>query len=97
MSRRNPIKGPGKFEGETYAARFAYENPDEEMGSVDELGWWGKFSGKIKGKGPFHIIVREDSQGFVYGEFYDTKKELESTWARFEREYEQFYADQGEE
>lgn len=52
----NPIKGPGKFEGETYAARYAYENVDQSIGSVDELGWYGVFTGKIKGRGPFHII-----------------------------------------
>jgi len=30
--RRNPIKGLGKYEGELYAARYAHENPDDELG-----------------------------------------------------------------
>jgi len=89
--KENPIKGPGKFEGETYAARYAYENPDDEIGESDALGWYGRFEGKIKGRGPFCIIVREDSQGFVYGQFYDTPKQLAAAWRRIEREYEKFY------
>jgi len=83
-----PIKGPGKFEGETYAARFAYDNVDGEIGSVDELGWYGRFSGKIKGRGPFHIIVMENSQGFVYADFYDNEEQLEAAWAEIESAYE---------
>jgi hypothetical protein len=86
--RKNPIKGPGKFEGETYAAKFAYDYPDDEIGSVDELGWYGKLSGKIKGRGPFHIIVNENSDGFVSGTFYDTPSQLKRAWARIEKEYE---------
>ena len=89
--KTNPIKGPGKFEGETYAARYAYENPDDEIGESDALGWYGRFEGKIKGRGPFCIIVREDSQGFVYGQIYDTPKQLAAAWRRIEREYEKFY------
>lgn len=89
--KKNPIKGPGKFEGETYAARFAYENPDDEIGSSDELGWFGRFSGKIKGRGPFHIIVSEDSNGFVHAEFFDSEKELNDAWAEIESEYEKYY------
>lgn len=95
--RRNPIKGPGKFEGETYAARYAHENYDDDIGSVDELGWFGKFSGKIKGRGPFHIIVEETNQGFVYGKIYDTVAEFNKKWRQIEREYEKYYEQNGDE
>lgn len=88
--KENPIKGPGKFEGETYAGRYAYENVDDELGDVQDFGWYGNFSGKIKGRGPFHIIVREDSQGFVYGEFFDTKEKMLKNWSRIEKEYNDF-------
>ena len=91
IMRKNPIKGPGKFEGETYLARYAYENPDEETGSVDELGWYGRFSGKVKGRGPFHVIVNEDSQGFVNGVIYNTEREMQRDWRRIEKEYERYY------
>lgn len=96
MSRRNPIKGPGKFEGETYAARFAYENPDEDLGDSETFGWYGNFSGKIKGRGPFHIIVNENSQGFVTGEFFPTEKAMRKQWRAIEREYDEFAGDNEE-
>lgn len=88
---KNPIKGPGKFEGSTFAGKYAYENADKEIGSVDELGWFGNFSGKIKGRGPFHIIVSEDNQGFVYDEFFDTKEKMLKRWNKIEHAYEKFY------
>lgn len=91
---RNPIKEPGKFEGELYVTRYAHENPDDEIGSVDELNWFGRFSGKVKGRGPFHIITEENSQGFVWGKLYDTEKEMMKAWHEVEREYDQFYEQQ---
>lgn len=92
MNRANPIKGPGKFEGETYVAKHIYENnfTDAEIGSVDELGWYGRFSGKLKGRGPFHVIVSESSDGFVSGEFFDTEKQMMKAWRGIEQEYENF-------
>ena len=95
LLRHNPIKGPGKFEGELYITRYAHENPDEEIGSVDELNWFGRFSGKVKGRGPFHIITEENSQGFVWGKLYDSEKEMMKAWHEVEREYDQFYEQQG--
>jgi hypothetical protein len=94
-TRSNPIKGPGKFEGELYITRYAHENPDEEIGDVQELNWFGRFSGKVKGRGPFHIITEENSQGFVWGKLYDSEKEMMKAWHEVEREYDQFYEQQG--
>jgi hypothetical protein len=93
---KNPIKGRGKFEGETYVARFAYENPDEDIGSVDELGWYGRFSGKLKGRGPFHLTVYEGSEGFVTASFFDTKAELDDAWAEIESAYSDYYDESDE-
>lgn len=93
----NPIKWLGKFEGEMYAGRYAYENVDDELGDVQDFGWYGNFSRKIKGCGPFHIIVRENSQGFVYGEFFDTEAAMRKAWSRLERDYEKFSEESGEE
>jgi len=95
QTRHNPIKGPGKFEGELYITRYAHENPDEEIGDVQELNWFGRFSGKVKGRGPFHIITEENSQGFVWGKLYDSEKEMMKAWHEVEREYDQFYEQQG--
>lgn len=33
------------------------------------------------------VIIREDSQGFVYVTYYDTKPELEKAWEEIEKEY----------
>lgn len=89
-TRQNPIKGPGKYEGELYATRYAHENPDDELGDVQDFGWFGRFSGKIKGRGPFHIITQEDNNGFVYGKFYETESELNDAWDDIETEYAEF-------
>ena len=89
-TRSNPIKGPGKYEGETYAVRYAHENADEDLGDVEGFGWYGNFSGKIKGRGPFHIITTENNEGFVSGEIFDTQKEMLSNWRRIESEYDEF-------
>jgi hypothetical protein len=96
-TRRNPIKRPGKYEGELYVTKYAHENDDESIGDVQELGWFGRFSGKIKGRGPFHIITQENDQGFVYGKLYDTEAELNTAWDEIVAEYEKFYEGQGDE
>lgn len=96
-TRRNPIKGPGKFEGETYVAKWVYETSDGGIGDVDGPGWYDYYSGKIKGRGPFHLIVSEDSQGFVSATFYDTKAQMEKAWARVERGVDRFYDEQDSE
>ncbi len=85
-----PIKGPGKFEGETYICRYAYDNVDEDLGESENFGWYGRFSGKIKNRGPFHLIVTENSVGFVSCAFYDSEAELNDAWALLEDEYTEF-------
>jgi hypothetical protein len=92
--KRNPIRRPGKFS--LFIDRYAYEYPDDEIGRVDELGWYGYFSGKIKGRGPFHLIVSEDNYGFVTSEIFDSKKSLDKSWARIVKAYDRFYDEQGE-
>ena len=94
------IKGPGKYEGEQYATRYAHENPDEDLGDVQGFGWYGRFSGKIKGRGPFHIITTEDNNGFVFGNYFDSESALNKEWAEIETAYEEFESgedDEGEE
>ncbi len=91
----------GKFEGELYATKYAYESTldgcSEELGDSETFGWYATFSDKIKGRGPFHIIVSENSQGFVSGTYYDTAEELAAAWQALETKYDQFCEDQGEE
>jgi hypothetical protein len=79
--------GPGKFDN--YATAELYEEGefDEECGEADTTNWYGLV------KGPFHhpqlrqyagAILEENSQGFVYSEFYDTEEKLMQTWSRIE-------------
>lgn len=60
---------------------------DEEIGSVDELGWYAIFRA-IDSTGKT-VIVHEDSQGFVDAEEYTTEQG-ETAWYDIEREYETF-------
>lgn len=82
--------GPGKFEGcGNYAkvAEYLYESCDEELGDVEFFGWYGKFAGKIKGRGPFFAVVSEDSNGFVDVTYYDTEQELENEWCNLQDQW----------
>ena len=85
------IKHLGKFEGELYATKYAYEATldgcCDDLGESDGFGWYARFSDKIKGRGPFHIILNESSQGFVSGTYYDTETDLDAAWADLETEY----------
>ena len=82
--------GPGKYEGcGNYAltARYLYEECcDDEIGSVDELGWFGRFDGKLKGA-QVRAIVCEDNQGFVDVEYFDTTEALDRKWSDIENAY----------
>lgn len=71
MSADTP--GPGKFEAclSLSLAESLYQiTPDEFIGSVDELGFYGIirwYDGKSR-----HFIINEDTQGFfTYREFSD--------------------------
>ena len=85
---------PGKFEGnadEELAERL-YDATlegmcDEEIGSSQELGWFGRF---IDRPGPFYYILSEDSNGFFDYNQYDTLPELNKDWEEIEAMYEAF-------
>ncbi|MBE27624.1 MAG: hypothetical protein CMB06_00725 [Euryarchaeota archaeon] len=55
------------------AERLYKETPDEEAGSVEELGWFGRFNEE-------KVILTEDSQGFVDAERFDTSEKLQEVW-----------------
>jgi|TARA_Y100001951_G_C11278131_1_gene263349 hypothetical protein len=55
------------------AERLSEETPDEQAGSVDELGWFGLFREE-------KAILTEDSQGFVDVEQFDTDEKLQEVW-----------------
>lgn len=65
----------GKFDSEE--TEFYYNitldgGADEEIGSVDGFGWYGRVG---------NFILSEDSQGFVDGTKYDTDEEAKQVFA----------------
>lgn len=90
--------GPGKFD--TIMDSIVYGasldgGPDEECGSVQELGWYGLLHTPILNDEERHkltaeelrlidasagCILSEDSNGFVNVEYFDTKAALMSEW-----------------
>lgn len=93
-----PIRRLGKFEGETYLCRAIYDlslegGLDDELGESEGFGWYGKFSGRIRNRGPFHVIINENSVGFVGCQFYDNEKQLDKAWRELEDEYAEFSQD----
>lgn len=58
-------------------------DPDESIGSVDELGWAGLYRQELS-------IILEDSDGFVWIEEYPNAEALAKGWRSIEEEYEEF-------
>ena len=85
---------PGKFEGELHATRAVYDMAGdgfiEDCGDVQTCGWYARYSGPIRGRGPFHVIISEDSQGFVHGEYFESQEEFDAAWAEVEEHCAEF-------
>ena len=97
--------GPGKFS--TILDEYVYQvsldgGCDEEIGSVDEGGWFGLMrSGRtiFRDHDPLletlneaerekltscaGVILSEDSNGFVYVDYYETEADLDAAWNTF--------------
>jgi hypothetical protein len=88
---------PGKFEGipEEIPAEELYEivlngGAVDEIGSVDELGWYGL----VEYKGRWYI-VSEDAQGFFDADEFDSEREARKQWEEIVEAYDRY--DRGEE
>jgi antirestriction protein len=64
------------------------EGPDEEVGSVDELGWYGLV--KHEGR-PGGLVLIQDDQGFRHVREVPDDAALEAQWAAIQAEYVTFY------
>lgn len=66
------------------------EQPDEETGTVDELGWFGlvRHDGR-----PGGLVLTQDEQGFRHVWETDSDDELDQRWSEITDEYERFYQD----
>lgn len=86
---------PGKFEGNEsqLMAQAVYQasldGTDEELGDVDNFGWYGLVKGKR-----YSFILSEDSQGFVTVN-YGTHAEMKAQWDKIEKAYDEFYNENG--
>lgn len=94
MEGKAMTKRPGKFEGcsdqdlgETLHGITLDGGCDEELGDVQDFGWYGLIIGFDNGKG---YIVSEDNQGFFDYEEFPTYAAAEKAWAGLEKEYETF-------
>jgi antirestriction protein len=64
------------------------EQPDEEVGSVDELGWYGLV--KHEGR-PGGLILIQDEQGFRHVREAPNDAALDVQWAAIQQDYQTFY------
>lgn len=93
MDHGKPINSITKYDTRT-AERLDEDGfgPDEEEGSVDELGWYGLYTpggGDDWLKEP--VILYNDSQGFVYTITADDGGTIEDKWQEIIEEYDEFY------
>lgn len=88
----------GKFEGNPdeqlaeYLHQLSMEGCDEDLGDVQDFGWYGLIFHVIKGnlsKGQSYI-VHEDNYGFFDYTKYDSKSKALEDWAILEKEYDDF-------
>lgn len=66
------------------------EQPAEELGSVDELGWYGLV--RHEGR-PGGLVLRQDEQGFRHVYETDSEEELDGLWADVNQLYTEFQRD----
>lgn len=96
----DPYPDPGKFEGETWLTVQVYESSneggaDEEIGSVDEIGWYALFTNFEASDGSKrHGILSEDSNGFVSFAESDTAEEAQAEFSQIVDEYNRFDEEQ---
>lgn len=65
------------------------EPPDEQVGTADELGWYGLVKHQDK---PGGLILIQDEQGFRCVRDVPTDDALAIQWAAIQAEYEDFYS-----
>jgi hypothetical protein len=93
-SGRRP--GSGKFAGcaDADVAEALYDmtlegGANEEIGSVQELGWYGLLI-DTGVQGVPHAIVNEDSDGFFTYQEFQTEDAARRRWSRIESMYDEY-------
>jgi hypothetical protein len=68
------------------AERFDDIEPDESVGSVDELGWFGLYNDEL-------VITELDSMGFVDATQFESSADYNAAVERIVSLYDEFYGD----
>ena len=100
--------GLGKFDSNV--EEFVYEKvmdgwSSEELGESESFGHYdlvlfGKPVTVKQDTGDWSFvaaIMKEDSQGFISVDYFDTDKEAKDAWSQIEKEYENFFEDEDSE
>ena len=61
--------------------------PEAQIGSVDELGWFGRTRHHVR---PGGLVLNQDEQGFRGVWITDSPEQLEARWAAIEEDYDRF-------
>lgn len=101
---KDGTRRPGKFEGcpnqdvgETLHSIVGQGFTNEEIGDVNELGWYGLILDAGEdipelADSP-HVIVNEDSNGFFTYEAFPSESYAMDRWATIQKEYKNFYSE----
>lgn len=68
--------------------------PDEQIGSIDELGWFGLVRRQVR---PGGLVLNQDKQGFREVWITDSAGQLQARWAAIEEDYDRFYQQRDKE
>jgi hypothetical protein len=103
LNARGRRPGPGKFEAcnDLDAAESLYDQvmqsfQDDEVGSVQELGWYGLILNSGI-PGAEIAIVNEDSNGFFTYQVFDNEADAYNRWEKIQEMYEDYYEDSEDE
>lgn len=94
MDHGKPINSITKYDTRT-AERLDEDGfgPDDEIGDVDELGWYGLYTpGGEDDWLEEPVIIYRDSPGFVNTITADHGGTIEEKWDEIVREYDEFYS-----
>lgn len=80
-----------KFDNDIAETLYGEHFPTDEIGSVQDFGWYGLFRTPFEG-GTGGWILREDSQGFVDSSAYGSADELTKAWDYVVVQAMDFYA-----
>ena len=92
--------GPGKFDDniDEWVYDQSMDGVDEEVGSVDEYGWYGLLIldpvtvTDEDSEWTFEAaIMHEDNESFIYVDYFDDEDKARTAWSKIEEEFAEWY------